>query len=206
MANVPQPLKKLYSILKRQGYRPVIVGTYALILQGWLPDEYLEETKDIDIYIPSAELFIEVAPGSRLHSTLIEEGFNVVFHEAGGVSAIHWELPRPVELLYPLGEIFVPETLLEHIVVVEGLAVLEAHAVIVAKALGEEQPLLKLATILKARRVPLSEARVRELVNGVSRELMESGEPWRAGILRRRVEAFLEAYAGRRGSRVGVLP
>jgi hypothetical protein len=29
-------VKRVYSVLETLGYKPVVVGTYALILQGWL--------------------------------------------------------------------------------------------------------------------------------------------------------------------------
>ena len=194
MLKVLRLLRRLYAILEERGYRPVIIGTYALILQGWLPEDYLEETKDTDIYIPSTELFIEITPGGELYSRLLGKGFNVILHETGGITITHQDLPQLVELIHPLGEIFVPNTLLTETVAIEGLTVLEAHAVIVAKALGEEQALLKLADKLKTRHITLDRTRVEKLAEKVAQELVEANEPWRANALKRRVKAFLERY------------
>ncbi len=43
-------LKKVYDVLDEFMYRPVIVGTFALILQKWIPSNYIYMTKDIDVY------------------------------------------------------------------------------------------------------------------------------------------------------------
>ncbi len=47
-------------------------------------------------------------------------------------------LNKPIEILYPVAGIYIPQSLLCETVIVRGLRVLEAHAVIVAKALVDK--------------------------------------------------------------------
>jgi len=59
-------------------------------------------------------------------------------------------ISKPIEILYPVADIYIPQSLLRETVIVGGLRVLEAHAVIVAKALGDEASLMRLAEELKS--------------------------------------------------------
>jgi len=105
-------------------------------LQGWLPEWYVYRTKDIDIYISDVGIFVETTPSGQVYDLLVKAEFNNVYSEAG-IAIVHPELDKPVEIIFPVGDIYVPDTLLTEIVEVEGLRVLEGHAVIVAKALGD---------------------------------------------------------------------
>ena len=51
MTDLLQDLRLLSDCLRETGRRPVLVGTYALFLQGWLPPTYELLTKDVDVYV-----------------------------------------------------------------------------------------------------------------------------------------------------------
>jgi len=181
--------RKVVRALQSEGFTPVIVGTHALILQGWLPEDYIVETKDIDIYIPSPDVLVAIATtGSRLLEELEGEGFIVSLHATGGVEVVALDTDKPIKILYPIADIYIPRVLLEEVVVIEGLRVLEAHAALVAKMLGEEYSLMRVASILKERRIPVDVYRLIYLAERAEKELRDMGDDALASKLSRRAE------------------
>jgi len=174
-------LKSIWRVLESLGYRPVVVGTYALILQGWLPHDYLYETKDVDLYVDNPIVVFD----ERVEEALISRGLPMGRSEAG---RLYVEAAKPVEIVYPVHGIYVPTTLLGHVVSVRGLRVLEGHAVLVAKALGSS--IEHLAGAIQLMGVRVDEERLRSLLEGVAGEV----DPAEYSVATRRVEAFLRRY------------
>ena len=164
--------------LERLGYRPVIVGTYALIVQGWVPPTYLDETKDVDIYVDEPMVVFD----DRVEERMLALGLSVGRSESGG---FYIEAGKPIEIVYPIHDFFVPRALLRHVVMIGGLRVLEGHAALVAKALGS--PIEHLAHAIKAMGVRVNVQRLRSLLRGVAGEV----EPSKYMVAGRRVEAFI---------------
>jgi len=87
-------LQTVYRLLKELGYKPIVVGTYALILQGWLPPSYIAETKDIDIYVDDPAIVFD----EEFERKIVGLGLNVGRSEAGG---IYVNAEKPIEIVYP---------------------------------------------------------------------------------------------------------
>ena len=181
MESLEETIRKVYMILESLGYRPVIVGTYALILQGWLPQSYLDETKDVDVYVDEATVIFD----HRVEDMLLSIGFSIGRSEAGG---FYVDAVKPVEIVYPIYDIYVPRALLEHVVGVKGMRVLEGHAVFVAKALGSS--IEHLADIIRLRGVTVNVNRLRSLLESIASEV----DPARYRVAVRRIEALLRRY------------
>jgi len=146
-------VRRVYGVLESLGYRPIVVGTYALILQGWLPPRYLEETKDVDIYIDEPMIVFD----DRVEERMLAVGLSVGRPESGG---FYVDAGKPIEIVYPIHDFYVPRALLKHTISVKGLEVLEGHAALVAKALGS--PIDHLAPVIKAMGVGVDVERLRE--------------------------------------------
>ena len=170
--------RSVYLELERLGYKPVIIGTYALIIQGWLPPTYLDETKDVDVYVDEPM----VAFDKRVEERMLAMGLGVGRSELGG---FYVEAGKPIEIIYPIHDFFVPRALLKHIIVIRGLRVLEGHAVLVAKALGSS--IEHLAPAIKAMGVKVDARRLHSLLASIAHEL----EPSRHLVVKKRVEAFI---------------
>ncbi len=164
--------------LERLGYRPVIIGTYALIVQGWLPPSYIDETKDVDLYVDEPMVMFD----DRVEERMLTLGLIVGRSESGG---FYIEAGKPIEIVYPIHDFYVPRALLKHVVIIRGLRVLEGHAVLVAKALGS--PIEHLVRAIKAMGVRIDPQRLRGLLRSIAGEV----EPSRYMVVRRRVEAFI---------------
>ena len=171
----------IYRELERLGYRPIIIGTYALILQRWLPAGFLEETKDVDIYVDDPL----VAFDEQVEKRIIDLGLPVGRSEAGG---FYIGTPKPIEIVYPIHDIHVPSRLLQHFIVIKGLRVLEGHAVIVAKALGSTVD--RLADAIRDMGVRVDASRLRELLDSIKDEVDEAV----FRVARRRIERFIEKF------------
>jgi len=120
-------LKLVNELLKHIGVKGVVVGTYALFLQD-AAKPY--ETKDIEVYVYAGIIY-----KLGLIETLAPD-YGLFFgrSEVGGIY-FDYEGVR-IELIYPYGDIYVPEPLLQHVVRINDLLVLEYHAVLIAKALA----------------------------------------------------------------------
>jgi len=179
MAGLERIIRSIFLEFDRLGYRPVIVGTYALIVQGWLPPAYLDETKDVDIYVDEPMVVFD----NRVEERMLALGLSVGRSESGG---FYIEAEKPVEIIYPIHDFFVPRTLLKHVVMVEGLRVLEGHAALVAKALGS--PIGHLAPTIKAMGVRVDTQSLHSLLRSIAGEVESS----KYMVVRRRVEAFIK--------------
>ena len=179
--SLEETVSKVYTVLESLGYRPVIVRTYALILQGWLPRRYLDETKDVDLYVDEPTVVFD----DRVEGRFLSIGLPVGRSESGGfyVGAV-----KPIEIVYPVYDIYVPRALLRHVVSVKGMRVLEGHAVIVAKALGSS--IEHLADVIRVRKVVVDTNRLRTLLESIASEVDHA----RYRVAVRRVEAFLRRY------------
>lgn len=171
-------IRSIYLELELLGYRPVIIGTYALIVQGWLPPSYIDETKDVGLYVDEPMVVFD----DRVEERMLTLGLSVGRSESGG---FYIEAGKPVEIVYPIHDFYVPRALLKHVVIIRGLRVLEGHAVLVAKALGS--PIEHLVRAIKAMGVRVDAQRLRGLLRSVAGEV----EPSRYMVVRRRVEAFI---------------
>lgn len=178
MRNLEKVIRNVFFELERLGYRPVIIGTYALIVQGWLPPLYIGETKDVDIYVDEPMVVFD----DRIEERMLALGLSVGRSESGG---FYIEAVKPVEIIYPIHDFFVPRALLKHVVMIEGLSVLEGHAALIAKALGS--PIEHLSHTIKAMGVRVNVQRLRSLLRSVADEV----EPSKYIVARRRVEAFI---------------
>ena len=174
-------VKRIYEVLESLKYSPVIVGTYALIIQGWLPVDYVYETKDIDIYVPDPMIVFD----RRVEDKLEAIGFPIGRSEAGGFYA---DAGKPIEILYPVFDIYIPERLLDHVLKINDMRVLEGHAVLVAKALGSDIDYL--ADIIHLRKVAIDSTHLEKLV----KELTGKVSPEYYEVLVRRIERFIEKY------------
>ncbi|MCE4600919.1 MAG: hypothetical protein F7C38_05070 [Desulfurococcales archaeon] len=174
-------IRSIYRELERLGYKPVIIGTYALILQGWLPSGYLEETKDIDVYIDEPMVVFD----DRIEERMLALGLSIGRSESGG---FYVDAGKPVEIVYPIHDFFIPRVLLEHTVVVGELRVLEGHATLVAKALGSS--IEHLAPIIKAMSAEVKPQRLFGLLECIVGEV----EPSRYEVAKRRIDAFIKRY------------
>ena len=172
-------IRSIFLELERLGYEPVIVGTYALIVQGWLPPIYLNETKDVDIYVDEPMVVFD----ERVEERMLTLGLSVGRSESGG---FYIEAGKPVEILYPIHDFFIPRTLLKHVVMIEGLRVLEGHATLVAKALGS--PIEQLASVINAMGIRVDTQSLRNLLRSIASDV----EPSKYMVVRRRVEAFIK--------------
>lgn len=185
-------LHQITWILREEGYDPVIVGTFALVLQGWLPESYIAETKDVDTYVSNPDILVDLIGATpRLVEKLEEAGFTVSVHEAGGIEVAAPGVNKPIEILYPVADIYIPQTLLRETVTVSGLKVLEAHAVVVAKAVGDEASLMRVADELKRRGIKISTSRLFVLAEGAAEELRSLGDYAAASKLLKRIKRFI---------------
>ncbi len=174
-------VKRVYGVLETLGYKPVVVGTYALILQGWLPEDYFVETKDIDIYVDEPMIVFD----NRLEESIYSAGLSLGRSEAGG---IYIDSDKPIEIVYPLHEFYIPPRLLERFVIIDGMRILEGHAVLVAKALGGD--IVQLAEAINVKPDPSTLAALLEDIAGyVSREIYL--------LAKRRVERFIALLENR---------
>ena len=164
--------------LERLGYKPVVVGTYALIIQGWLPPSYINETKDVDVYVDEPMVVFD----DRVEERMIALGLSVGRSESGG---FYIDVGKPIEVVYPIHDIFIPRALLRHVITVKGLKVLEGHATLVAKALGS--PIEHLAHSIKSMGVKVDVQRLLSLLRGIVDEV----EPSNYIAARRRIDAFI---------------
>ncbi len=164
--------------LERLGYRPVIVGTYALIVQGWLPPSYIDETKDVDVYVDEPMVVFD----DRVEERMLAFGLSVGRSESGG---FYIDAGKPIEIVYPIHDFFVPRALLKHVVMIGGLRVLEGHATLVAKALGSS--IEQLVPAIKAMGVRVDVERLRSLLRSIADEVESS----KYMVARRRVEVFI---------------
>jgi len=122
-------LRLVCQVLRELGYRPVRVGTYALVLQNWLPPSYIAETEGIDIFVDDPAIVFD----ERFERRIVGLGLSLGRSEAGG---IYIDAEKPMEIVYPIHDIFIPRELLRHTITINDMEVLEGHAVIVAKSLG----------------------------------------------------------------------
>ena len=176
MHRVRDVVKRVYSVLETLGYKPVVVGTYALILQGWLSEDYFMETKDIDIYIDEPMIVFD----DRIEESIYSLGLSLGRSEAGG---IYIDSDKPIEILYPLHEFYIPPRLLERVVIIDDMRILEGHAVLVAKALGGN--IDQLAEAISVKPDPLTLSVLLENIAGyVSREIYM--------LAKKRVKRFIE--------------
>ena len=125
----------------------------------------------------------------RVVEGMLALGLAVGRSESGG---FYVDAGKPIEIVYPVHDFYVPGTLLKHVVVIRGLRVLEGHAVLVAKALGS--PIEHLAPAIRMMGVRVDAKRLRSLLGSIAGEV----EPSRYMVARRRVETFI-----RRMSTVG---
>jgi len=174
-------LQTVYQVLRELGYRPIVVGTYALILQGWLPPSYIAETKDIDVYVDDPAIVFD----ERFERRMVGLGLSLGRSEAGG---IYIDAEKPVEILYPIHDIFIPRELLRHTITINDMEVLEGHAVIVAKSLGGD--VSHLARIIKSMGVEVEIEKIRRLTEEIQPEL----EPAMRHIVARRIAKFIEEF------------
>ncbi len=179
MHGLERIIRSVYVELERLGYRPVIVGTYALIVQGWLPSSYIDETKDIDVYVDEPMVMFD----NRVEERMLALGLSVGVSDAGG---LYIDAGKPIEIVYPIHDFFVPRTLLEHVIIIKGLRVLEGHAALVAKALGLS--IEHLAPIIKVMGAMVDAEKVRSLLRGIAGEV----ESPKYMVAKRRIEAFLK--------------
>jgi len=171
----------VFRVLEELGYKPIIVGTYALILQGWLPRTYLGETKDVDIYVNNPTVLHD----ERLAEKLASLGLTLGKSDAGG---IYVNAEKPVEILYPIHDIYIPEKLLECAITVSGIRVLEGHAVLIAKALGSDISFL--AKWIRTTGVEINEEKLYTLLESVAEEV----PPELQQVLARRIRTFITTY------------
>ena len=172
-------IRRICLELEQLGYRPVVVGTYALIVQGWLPPTYLEETKDVDVYVDEPMVVFD----DRVEERMIALGLSIGRSESGG---FYIDAVKPVEIVYPIHDFFVPRALLKHTVTVKGLRVLEGHAALVAKALGS--PIEHLAPVIKTMGVRVDLGELRNLLRSIANEV----EPSKYVVGKRRIESFIK--------------
>ena len=170
-------IRSIFLELEHLGYNPVIIGTYALIVQGWLPPSYIDETKDVGIYVDEPMVVFD----DRVEERMLALGLSVGRSESGG---FYIEAGKPVEIVYPIHDFFVPRTLLKHVVMISGLRVLEGHAALVAKALGS--PIEHLAHAIRAMSVRVDVLRLRSLLGSIAGEV----EPSKYMVASKRVEAL----------------
>jgi len=168
-------------VLRELGYRPVIVGTYALILQGWLPKSYIIETKDIDIFVDDPAIVFD----DRFEKKVIGLGFNLGRSEVGG---IYIDTEKPIEVLYPIHDIFIPKNLLRYIITISEMEVLEGHAVLVAKSLAGD--IKHLAHTIKQMNVKVDMKMLRRLLEDTQNEL----DPNIRHIVARRIDEFIREF------------
>ena len=180
-------VRKVYMVLESLGYKPVIVGTYALVLQGWLPRSYIDRTKDIDIYVDDPAIAFD----TRFEGKLLAIGLPMGRSESGGIYA---SSIKPIEVVYPVFDFYIPRLLLEHTVLVGGLRILEGHAVLVAKSLGSD--IADLADYLLAGGAVVDVDRLRALARSIAREVDREAHT----AASRRVEEFIERYGSRHRS------
>ncbi|MCE4624022.1 MAG: hypothetical protein F7B11_04655 [Caldisphaeraceae archaeon] len=178
VSGLERTIRSIFLELEHLGYEPVIVDTYALIVQGWLPPTYLDETKDVDIYVDEPMVVFD----ERVEERMLALGLSVGRSESGG---FYIEAGKPVEIVYPIHDFFVPRTLLRHVVMVEGLRVLEGHAALVAKAL--DSSIEHLAPTIKVMGIVVNTQTIRNLLRSIASDV----EPSRYMVARRRVEAFI---------------
>ena len=171
-------VRSVCSELERLGYRPVIVGTYALIIQGWLPSSYINETKDVDLYVDEPMVVFD----DRIEERMLVLGLSVGRSESGG---LYIDAGKPIEIVYPIYDIFIPKALLKHVVMIKRLRVLEGHAALVAKALGSS--IEHLAPVIKAMGARVDVERLRSLLRSIANEV----ESLKYMVVKRRVESFL---------------
>jgi len=179
MYNVKEIVKGVYRELVGLGYKPVVVGTYALIIQGWLPLPYLDETKDIDIYVDEPMIVFD----NRVEERITALGLSVGRTESGG---FYVDAGKPIEILYPIHDFYIPGALLRHTVTIDDMEVLEGHAVLVAKALASS--IEYLADTIRVRGIRVNTERLRDLIQSIADEV----EPTRYRIAERRIESFIK--------------
>ncbi|MCE4601866.1 MAG: hypothetical protein F7B18_01645 [Desulfurococcales archaeon] len=109
MYSLDRIIESIYLELERLGYSPVIIGTYALIIQGWLPPSYIYETKDVDIYIDEPMIIFD----DRIVERVFALGLSMGRTESGG---FYIDAGKPIEIIYPIHDFFVPKNLLKHVV------------------------------------------------------------------------------------------
>jgi len=169
-------LEKIIQILRRLGYKPIIIGTYALILQGWLPKSFLRITKDIDIYVNNPDILFDL----RVKEEILREGLQLGRTEVGGLYI--QQRRKPIEILYPIYDIYIPNSLLRETLKINQLTVLEGHAVLISKALGGD--ITYLASYL--RKKPVVDRLKKLLIT------IRSDPAISFNIVKRRVAKFLE--------------
>lgn len=106
-----------------------MVGTYALILQSWLPLTYIAET--IDIFVDNPTIVFDEGFERRILGLALSVGRS----EAGG---LYVGAEKPIEIIYPIHDIYIPRKLLRYTVSIDNMEVLEGHAAIIAKAIGND--------------------------------------------------------------------
>ncbi len=179
MYSLDRIIESIYLELERLGYSPVIIGTYALIIQGWLPPSYIYETKDVDIYIDEPMIIFD----DRIVERVFALGLSMGRTESGG---FYIDAGKPIEIIYPIHDFFVPKNLLKHVVKIKGMRVLEGHAALIAKALGSN--IEYLAHAIKANGVKVDVRRLYILLRSISGEI----DPSKYIVARRRVRIFVK--------------
>lgn len=180
---VEEVLSRVYDVLEGLGYKPVVVGTYALVLQGWLLPSYVEETKDVDVYVNEAMVMFD----GRLEEALLGLGLSLGRSEAGGM---YVDAEKPVEIIYPIHDFYIPRTLLSRVTMVKNMRVLEGHAVIIAKAMGGSVE--RLANALQVRPEP-------ELLMSLLESVADEIEPAKHRVVERRIKEFIKRLMGCEG-------
>mgnify|MGYP001772654588 CR=1 FL=1 len=176
-----EKLREIYDLLLRRSYRPVIVGSFALILQEWLPKWYLDVTKDIDVYINDPQIVFD----TQLESELSRR-YALGRSEIGGIY-IDTGLKK-IEIIYPLYDFYIPRKLLENTVDIEGLRVLEGHSALIAMSLGYD-----ITRYVSFLRVAIDQDKLRRLLEIIGDELEEE----RYIVARERIERFINTLSTR---------
>jgi len=182
MLDLDETVRIVYQLLRELGYRPIIVGTYALILQGWLPPTYIAETKDVDVFVDDPMIVFD----ERVERRLFMLGLYMGRSEAGG---LYVGAEKPIEIMYPIHDFYIPRNLLKYAMVINDVEVLEGHAVIVAKALGGD--VRYLASKVKEMNVAVDTNKLYKLLNEVADEL----EPALRNTVSKRVREFIEVLS-----------
>lgn len=173
-----EQVRLVYKVLEEAGYTPVIVGSFALVLQGWLPPTHVLATKDVDIYVSDPN----VAFDELVEKLLLEKGLVLSRSDAGGLYVETGA--KRVEILYPIHDVYVPPTLLRHTVTIAGMRVLEAHATLVARALAGSQE-----ELFENNPTPPSINPTR--LKMLEREVLPTLDPHEARLLEKRLKKLL---------------
>ncbi len=96
---------------------------------------------------------------------------------------------KPIEIIYPIHDFYIPTKLLNETVMVRDMRVLEGHAVLVAKALASSIDYL--ATIIKSTGIHINVERLNLLARSLSKEIDHSSYDLLSG----RIRSFIERYS-----------